>query len=149
EVAGRVGLGEALVVVHVAVHDDVRAGCVQVVPERQRRGPGGKGTRGGRVEARVVPHREDALAAGGGEVGLEPQLLGGSGGRRNEAVVAVHHDDVPGAHVEAVVACAPGPGGGAEVVPRGVGIPQPVIVIADRGIGAIQLPAPGGRVQVR
>src|SRR3989449_8566127 len=69
--------------------------------------------------------------------------------RRNEAVVAVQHHDVPGAHVEAVVACAPGPGGGAEVVPGAVGIAQPVVMIADGGIGAIQLPAPGGRVAVR
>src|SRR5207247_1039380 len=39
--------------------------------------------------------------------------------------------------------------GSVEVVPRAVGVPQPIIMIADGGIGAIQLPAPGGRVTVR
>src|SRR5689334_7448622 len=51
-----------------------------------------------------MEQRDDALLGVGGEIGLQPELLGGAYGSRHEAVVAVQDDDVPGAQVEAVVA---------------------------------------------
>src|SRR5205085_4576139 len=124
-------------------------GGVEVVPERLhgRRGRGRR--RRGRVEARVVPQREHALLGGGREVGLEPGLLRRAGGCRDEARVAVQHDDVPGAQVVAVVSLGRVSRGGAEVaeVPgrRGARV---VVVIADHGVGARLVAAPARIVTV-
>ena len=71
--AGRILWCESLVVVIVTVEDHVRAGRVQVSPERVVRRlvavlPG--------REARMMPVRERACRRVGGEVGSQPALLG-------------------------------------------------------------------------
>src|SRR5882724_7968769 len=148
EVSGRVGLRETLIIVHVAIEDQVRMRGVQVVPERQCGGAGGERARR-RIEPGVMPHRENAFPRRPREIGLEPQLLSGAYRGRHERVVAVQHHDVPRPDVDAVVAEAARPGRGAKVVPRAVRVAQAVIVVADGRVGAEQLPPPGGCVTVR
>src|SRR2546430_2426441 len=125
------------------VDDQLCMGGVEVVPERLhgRRGRG-RGRRG-RVETRVVPQREYALLGGGREVGLEPGLLRRARGCRDEARVAVQHDDVPGAQVVAVVSLGGVACGRPEVAEvsgrRGARV---VVVIAGHGVGARLVAAP-------
>src|SRR5207247_3018114 len=104
--AGRVHRGEALVVVLLCVQHHVRPGGVQPVPDgldrARRREPG----RVGGTEPGDVPERERALLAVRGEVALEPLVLRGAGVEWYVGTVGVEDDDVPSAHVEAVVAQA-------------------------------------------
>ena len=98
---------------------------------------------GARAVARLVPERDDVLAAVGGEVGLQPQLLGRARGAAtgDELALAVEVDDVPVADgdVVAVVALAVRVGGaGAEVGAvagegLGRGARAPVVVARVRG----------------
>src|SRR5690242_1008847 len=94
-----------------------------------------------------MEQRDDALLGVGGEIGLEPELLGGAYGSRHEAVVAVQDDNVPGAQVLAVVAlgritglCSPI----SEV--RGRGGARVVVLVAEEWKRA-RLLRPPGRVE--
>ena len=80
ELAARVLGREALVVVRVTAEDHVRVGVVERLEQRLHLVGVAVVAR---VEARVVPVRERAVLVGvGGEVGLQPRLLGGAGGAR-------------------------------------------------------------------
>src|SRR6185436_11591731 len=86
---------------------------------------------------------------GGGQVGLEPNLLDRAECGGHEARIAVQHHDVPRAEVEAVVALGRIAGRGSEVVEvrdgRGARI---VFTIADHRIRAGLVAAPGWVVTV-
>ena len=111
---GRLGR-EPLVVTHVRVDDQRRMPGDEVVPERLYCRGRRERARRRRVEARAVPHGEDALLRGRGEIGLEPRLLRRAERRRDVAVVAVEDDDVPGAEIVAVIALGGVSRGGTEV----------------------------------
>ena len=146
------------------VDDQLGVRRIQVVPERLHRPVRRDRARGGRVEPRVVPDRQHALLRRGGEVVPEPGLLRRAHGRRNERVVAVQHDDVPGTQVEAVIALGGIAGDGpivAEVTgrrrarvvvmlprhgegPRLVPSPRRVVAGLVRRGRSLELPAAGG-----
>src|SRR5262245_13500352 len=88
---------EALVVVVVAVDDDVGAGRNERLPER----PGDRvAAVKPRREARMVPDRECAAGVACREVRGEPAALLGIGtAAANLRAVGVEHDDVPGREV--------------------------------------------------
>ena len=141
--------GEALVMVHLTVEHHVRSRGVQCIPQHLRlrgAGParGGRGEEPGLVEQ---GHGAELLIRR--QIGPEPQLLLRAHriGHRG-ATVGVEHDDMPLAQVEAVVPLADGPRPVAEVVERALGARRPVIVIADHGTGAGEVPAPARMVAV-
>ena len=142
--AGRRLRREAFVGVLVTVDDDIRAGLVQVGPDRV---PGVViPVQDPRAVLGLVPDRRGALRRARGEVGLEPLLLGRAGAGID---VVVDDDDVPGAEVEAVVALGRDPRGGAEigVVRRGAG--NRVVVIPRHRLGARLMTSPRRVVAVR
>src|SRR5207249_4485537 len=95
------------------------------------------------AEAGVVPIGERALLGTGREIGAQPLLLRGPCAH---AEVRVERDDVPLAHVVAVVVLRRVATGGAEVVPVAEGV-RLVIVMVARGRPRPRLvPAPRGRV---
>ena len=126
----------------------VRPRPVQAIPGHLDRGGRCEPRIARRKEARVVPGCEDTLPRIGGEIGLEPQVLCRAGTEGDEAAVRVQHDDVPGSEVEAVVAQAPRSHAVAEVVERGIGRAGVVLVIAQGGVGAGLVTAPGRIVAV-
>ena len=103
---GRAGLhrGEPLVDVVVPIEQDVHTRRVQVVPQRLQR----LIVRSARAVARLVPDGDHVLRAVGGEVGLEPQILGRAGvaAAGHELALAVEVDDVPVAAGDVVAVVA-------------------------------------------
>src|SRR4029077_1785974 len=99
--------------------------------------------------------REYPLLRVRGEIALEPRLLGRARGGRDEGVVAVEHDDVPGAEVVAVVSLArissDGAGvAGAEVTEVTGGRSARVVVVVPRDrIGPGLVTAPRRIVAIR
>src|SRR5258705_12287650 len=94
----------------------------------------------------MVPHGEQAFGRRSGEIGTQPMLLHRTGTDRD---VAVERNDVPGAHVVAVVAStrwARERAEIAEVVGRAGDV---VIVIARRGTRPRLVPAPRRLVVTR
>ena len=151
----RLDRGEALIDMVMTDQQDVDAGGVQVVPQRLER----LVIRGAGAVARLVPQGDDVLGAVGGEVGLQPQLLGRARGAAtdDQLALAVEVDDVPVARgdVVAVVVLAVRIGrAGAEVgairregLGRGARAP---VVVAGYGSGAcLDGAAPAGLVAVR
>ena len=63
---------EPLVVLEVRIDHDLRAGCVEVVPQRLDGGV----SAAARVKARAVPVGQGAAPGTGREIGTEPLLLG-------------------------------------------------------------------------
>ena len=123
---------EALVVVRMAVEDDIGTGGVEVLPERT----GDVRGAGCRREERVVPVGERAGRRVGGEIGLQPLLLqrAEAAGDDDAGVVGVESDEVPAADVERVVAPARITGGGAEVAEIAAGAARGVAAGAARGL---------------
>src|SRR5436190_16033346 len=93
---------EALVVVVVAREDHVRSGCIEVRPERADRRIVAVWPR---AEAGMVPVRERAEVAVGGEVGAQPALLRRTPCAADDRAVAVQDDDVPRAEGVRVPPC--------------------------------------------
>src|SRR4051812_9693553 len=95
--------GEALVIVVMAAQDDVRPGVVQILPEHTVRG---EIATAARTPAGLVPQGQDASGGMGGQVRLEPLLLGAARGAADVGTLGVEGDNMPGAEVEGVVAFA-------------------------------------------
>ena len=133
---------EALVVAGVAVHDEIGPCGVQVVPQRFDRVPDDVDPG---IEAGIVPVSDDALLGGGGEVGLEPQLLGGAHGHRD---VAVQRHDVPAPQVVAVIALRRISRRRTEVAEVSRGARRRVIEVARSRQRARVVASPGGRITV-
>ena len=141
---GHTGRGlrpEALIVVIVAGEHELRAGVVQRLPQRLRRGVG----QGAGAEERVMHIGERATLRARGEIGAQPLFLRRARGLRD---VAVEGDDVPVAQVVAVVALRGIARRRAEIaeVPRRAG--RAVLVVAGDRPGARLVPAPRGVVAV-
>src|SRR5437868_3043445 len=88
--------GEALVIMVVRVQDHVRSRSVQILPERAVRGeiaaaPG--------APAHLMPEGQDAGVGMGGQVCLEPLLLGAARRAADVGTLGIEGDEVPGPQV--------------------------------------------------
>ena len=143
---GRILGPEPLVVVIVAVDDDIRAGPVERVPERPHRGVAAvlAGT-----EPRVMPDRHRAHGGRRLEVGRQPATLGGlRAAAADEGAVRIEDDHVPRAEVVGVPTLAVRGGPLSEIVEvpgEILGLP---VMVPGGGPGPVQVAAPGRRVAV-
>src|SRR5205823_968879 len=97
------------------------------------------------AERRLVPDRRGALLGAGGEVRLEPLLLGRP---RARVHVVVDRDHVPGAEVVAVVSLRRVPRSGTEIVVVSRSARGGIVVIARYRPGARLVPPPGWTVAI-
>ncbi len=133
---------EALVVVIVAIDDDIHAKLIQHMPSIPHVGVIAMIAG---VEERVVPVGDGALRRIRGEVGTQPLDLGG---RRVDRDVAVEDHHMPGSQIIAVVALISGAGGHTEIVivgPTSIGI---VFMVPGRGESSCLQTAPRWSVAI-
>ena len=138
---------EPLVVVVVAVEDEVGVVLVEGIPERRRptrrcrarhRTRSGGGATSRRCRARCSPRGR-----------AQPLLLRRAGGAGDDRAVRVQHDDVPGAESLRVIALGRIARRRSEVVVIARGVGRLVLVVADRRDDPALVAAPCRREVVR
>src|SRR5205814_9741719 len=135
---------EAFVGVLVAVDDDLGACLIEVLPQGEPISVTVAVENTG-SERRLVPDRRGALLGAGGEVRLEPLLLGRP---RARVHVVVDRDHVPDAEGVAVVSLRRVPRSGTEIVVVSRSARGGIVVIARYRPGARLVPPPGWTVAI-